>query len=137
MTWQVSGSISDSVCTGLLVNSYSLCGRMKRQKMQTRVFQVQRPVQLLNLCDSRSPQPWFGDSQSYFTIPEVTSHSVSKDTDIETVPETGLEVETQVITSTYKRKDVVCKTTFLRIVIQKSPSSSCSFAKECWRKNVF
>lgn len=42
--------------------------------------------------------------------------------------EQGIEVETQSITRTYQRKDVVCKTSFLRIVIQVSPPSSCVFA---------
>lgn len=42
----------------------------------------------------------------------------------ETVAEIGIEVETHTLAGTYERKDVVCKTSFLRILSRQVPASA-------------
>lgn len=49
---------------------------------------------------------------------------------IETVTEIRIEAETQITTSTYKRKDMDCKQNFLKILPR--PVCFCSFTRESW-----
>ena len=57
------------------------------------------------------------------------------DMDMETVAEVRIEVETHTLARTYRRKDVVGKTSLLRVLSRQVPALA--VAKESWRERIF